>query len=80
MRVFETTILIQANGQAVLQLPQGLKPGPCKAVVVLEEPITPATETNTAAPEPLTLPQVPVTNWTGTNSTRREDLYGERGR
>ncbi len=85
MRVFETTLDIQENGQAILQLPEGLKPGPRHAVIVLEEPAETETETDQSetkppAPEPLPLPQVPVTGWTATGSTRREDLYGERGR
>lgn len=82
MRVIETTIDVQEDGHALLRLPRGLKPGPRKVVIVLEEPAgTPSDLPQPPPPEaPSLLPQVPVTTWTGSGSTRREDLYGERGR
>lgn len=80
MRVFETILEVSAEGRAVLPLPEGIKPGSYRAVVVLEEVAEPASEPKPAKPAPLPLPEVPVTSWSGSGSTRREDFYGERGR
>jgi hypothetical protein len=81
VRVLETTLEIGPDGRAVLQLPEGLGPGRFRAVVVLEGPAeAPEPAPGPAAPEPLAFPTVPVAGWTTPSSTRREDLYGERGR
>ncbi len=74
MVTIETTIVVDEQGRATVQLPAGSKPGAYRAVLVIEE-FAPA-----AARTPLTFPAHDVGPWPEGFTARREDIYGDDGR
>ena len=71
----ETTIEVDEQGRAVVQLPAGLKPGPHRAIVILFD------ETETA-PTPSMMDDFPRHEipWPEGFTARREEIYGDDGR
>jgi len=72
MKTFQTTIVVDNEGKALIQLPAEVTPGPHRAVVVIEEPPGPCA--------PLTFSAHDVGHWPESFSVRREEIYGNDGR
>jgi hypothetical protein len=79
MKMFETSISVNTDGSAVieLKLPDNVSPGMHRAVVVVEEqPVT----TGHCVDKPLDLLPMTFEGWPKDCTFRREDLYGDNGR
>jgi hypothetical protein len=74
MKTIDTTIEVDDQRKATIQLPADVKPGPYQAVVVLVEPL-PA-----EARAPLTFAAHDVGPWPEGYTVRREEIYGDDGR
>jgi len=74
MVTVETTIEVNEQGKATVQLPAGLAPGPYRAVVVIESPGL------AEARDPLTFSAHDVAPWPEGFTVRRGEIYGDDGR
>jgi hypothetical protein len=74
MKTIETTIEVDDQQKAMIHLPADVKPGPYRAVVVIErhEPAV--------ARAPLTFSAHDVGPWPEGFTARREEIYGDDGR
>ena len=76
MRTIQTTVVVDAEHRATLQLPADITPGEHSVVVVIEEAAG-----SLATPGPWAgFPRHDVGPWPEGLSLRREDLYGDDGR
>jgi hypothetical protein len=74
MRTLETTIEVDEQGKATIQLPADLAPGPYRAVVVIE------TSGPDLARDRLIFSAHDVGPWPEGFTVRREEIYGDDGR
>ncbi len=74
MVTVETTIEVDEQGKATVQLPAGLAPGPYRAVVVIE------TRVAEPARARLTFSAHDVGPWPEGFTVRRQEIYGDDGR
>jgi hypothetical protein len=74
MKTIETTIEVDDQRKATIQLPTDVKPGPYQAVVVLADPLPGATRA------PLTFSAHDVGPWPEGFTVGREEIYGDDGR
>ncbi len=72
MKSFQTTIVFDEQGKALIQLPVEVTPGPHRVVVVIDEQPGPRA--------PLTFSAHDVGPWPEGFSVRREEIYGNDGR
>jgi hypothetical protein len=74
MVTIETTIEVDEQGKATIQLPAEMKPGPYRAVLLIEgqEPAV--------SRAPLTFSAHDVGPWPDGFTVRREEIYGDDGR
>jgi hypothetical protein len=74
MKMIQTTIEVDEQRKATIQLPADVSPGPYQAVVVIEhrEPAV--------ARAPLTFSAHDVGPWPEGFTVRREEIYGDDGR
>ena len=70
MRTIETTVTIEPDGKAVLQLPPDIRPGERRVVLVIEEPPV----TSAGSLPPLSLQSFNWPAWPADSTFRREDL------
>jgi hypothetical protein len=74
MVTIETTIKVDEQGKAMIQLPAEVKPGPYRAVLVVDS-LGPA-----VARSPLTFSAHDVGPWPEGLTVRRKEIYGDDGR
>jgi hypothetical protein len=72
MKMIQTTIVVDSEGRATIQLSPDVAPGPHQALVVIDEPA--------AALAPLTFSAHDVGRWPEGFTVRREEIYGDDGR
>jgi hypothetical protein len=72
MKTIETTIEVDAQRRATIQLPVDLAPGPHRVVMVIDEPAVART--------PLTFSAHDVGPWPEGFTVRREEIHGDDGR
>jgi hypothetical protein len=72
MKTMETTIEVDAEGRAMLQLPADVPPGAHRVVVIIDEPARKLA--------PLTFSAHDVGPWPEGFTIRREEVYGDDGR
>jgi hypothetical protein len=76
MKTFQTTIVVDAERRATIQLPADVAPGPHQVVVVLDEPAGPR-----ARPSMADFPRHDIPWPFPEGSTlRREEIYDDSGR
>jgi hypothetical protein len=75
MRTIETTAVVTADHTLTVAVPTDIPAGPCRVVVVVEQPSAAATRTKWAD-----LPTYDVVLTDPTCTFRREDLYGDGDR
>jgi hypothetical protein len=76
MKTIRTTLVVDAEHRATLQLPAEVPPGAHRVVLVIDEPTPP----DPAARGPLTFSAHDVGPWPEGFTLRREDLYDDSGR
>jgi hypothetical protein len=86
MTTFEATVIVGEDRKLLVQLPEAVKPGRCRIVVIVEE------EAGGAPEQPLQFsaypvgpvsddfPVIDVGPWPEGVLLRREDMYGDDGR
>jgi hypothetical protein len=74
MVTIETTIEVDEQRRATIQLPADMKPGPYRAVVVVES------QEPAVMRAPLTFSAHDVGRWPEGFTVRREDIYGDDAR
>ncbi len=74
MKTIETIIEVDDQQKATIQLPADVKPGPYRAVVVIER------QEPAVANVPLAFPAHDVGPWPEGFTVRREEIYGDDGR
>jgi len=72
MKTIQTTIVVDEEGKATIQLTPDVAPGPHQAVVVIDEPAH--------SIAPLTFSAHDMGRWPEGFTVRREDIYGDDGR
>jgi hypothetical protein len=72
MKTIQTTIVVDDEGKATIQLTPDVAPGPHQAVVVIDEP--------PVVRSPLTFSAHDVGRWPDGFTVRREEIYGDDGR
>ncbi len=72
MKTIQTTILVDDEGKATIQLTPDVTPGRHQAVVVIDEPAH--------SSAPMTFSAHDVGGWPEGFTVRREDIYGDNGR
>jgi hypothetical protein len=70
MKAIETTLLVNLDGSATLQVPPEIPPGQHHAVLVIDEP-------GPGQLEKTDIPTISVGAWPADLSLRREDFYGD---
>ena len=74
MKTIETTLEVDEQRRATIQLPADMKPGPYRAVVVVES------QEPAVSRAPLTFSAHDVGPWPEGFTVRREEIYGDDGR
>ena len=74
MKMIQTTIEVDEQRKATIQLPTDVSPGPYQAVVVIED------REPAVARAPLTFSAHDVGPWPEGFTVRREEIYGDDGR
>jgi hypothetical protein len=79
MKTFETSISVNPDGSAIveLKLPDNVSPGIHRAIVVVDEQ---SAATDTRFDKPLNFLPMTFDGWPKDCTFRREDLYGDNGR
>ena len=72
MKTIQTTIVVDEEGKATIQLTPDVTPGLHQAVVVIDEPL--------GSRAPLTFSAHDVGPWPEGFTVRREEIYGDDGR
>ncbi len=76
MRTIQTTVVVDAEHRATIQLPADIAPGEHPVVVVIDEAVG-----SPASPRPwVGFPAHDVGPWPEGLTLRREDMYGDDGR
>jgi hypothetical protein len=78
MKTFETTGIVMATGAMTVTVPETLRPGAYRVVVVVDTQAE-ALATPSSA-QPIALPCWPWDAWPPDSTFRREELYGDDGR
>lgn len=79
MITFETLSEVQPDQTVRIALPQKVKPGPHRFVVVIDEAPVPA-EAARRPDGPLRLRKLRLPGWPNRTTFRREGIYGDEGR
>ena len=75
----ETLSEVQPDQTVRIALPQTVKPGPHRLVVVIDEAPVPAAATRQSN-GPLRLRKLRLAGWPKDTTFRREEIYGDEGR